>query len=110
MKYFLTLFLLLFFPGLCCADNEQMNEVLVKIIRQLQAVKPLINEAENAQEKNPRIKVHFDSWIDTSGNKHNGLRQDIEAIQTALVHIVNSETIEPRVYKPIQGDFVEKEK
>jgi RAQPRD family integrative conjugative element protein len=109
MKYFMTLLLLLFFSGLSYADNAQMNEALVGIIRQLQAIKPLINRAKNAQTKNPRIKVHFDSWIDGDGKKHNGLRQDIEAIQTALVNIVNGEKIEPRVYKTIQGDFIDKE-
>jgi RAQPRD family integrative conjugative element protein len=88
------------------ADDAQMKESLVKIIHQLEAIKPLLNEAERAQPFNTRIKIHFGSWIDANGTRHLGLRQDILTIQKALLHAVNQESIEPRVYQSIKNDFI----
>jgi RAQPRD family integrative conjugative element protein len=88
------------------ADDEQMKENLVKIINQLQAIKPLIYQAEKSQIDNPRVKIHFDSWIDGNGVKHAGLRNDVEAIQQSLIAAINQESVEPRIYQPIKNDFV----
>lgn len=88
------------------ADTAQMKTTLVKIVNQLEAIKPLINQAKSEQSANPRVKVHFDSWIDTDGKKHNGLRQDIENIQAALISAINAQNADPREYQPIKGDFV----
>ena len=89
----------------CFATEAQMKSTLVQIINQLQALKPLINQAQAEQPKNPRIKIHFDSWRDAQGKKHNGLRQDIEQIQQALITTINKQSIEPRSYTPIANDF-----
>lgn len=99
------LFALLVQP-MAFADKSQMDENLVQIINQLQAIKPLINQAQRSQPLNPRIKIHFDSWKDAKGKTHNGLRQDIEAIQLALIKAVNRERIEPRSFAPLNNDFV----
>jgi len=113
MRYFLknilpaiVLVLLLSVNPRCFATESQMKDTLVKIINQLQAAKLLINQAQNEQPTNPRIEIHFDSWVDANKQKHNGLRQDIEAIQQALMQAVNQQTIEPRTYAPITDDYI----
>jgi len=78
----------------------------VEIINQLQAAKLLINQAQNEQPANPRVKIHFDEWVDANEQKHQGLRQDIEANQQALMQAVNQQTIEPRSYAPVTDDFI----
>lgn len=88
------------------ADTAQMKTTLVKIVNQLEAIKPLIEQAKQEQPANSRIKVHFDSWIGADGQVHNGLRQDIDTIQQALIHAINQTQVDPRVYQPIKGDFV----
>lgn len=90
----------------CYADDAQMKETLTQMIEQLQALKPLITKAEQAQPNNPRITIHFDSWIDYQGHQHNGLRQDINVIQAGLIAAVNRQNIEPRHYAAINNDFV----
>ena len=88
------------------ANDAQMKETLVRIINQLQNIKPLISKAQREQSSNPRIKVHFDRFKGADGKWHNGLRQDIDSIQQALIRIVNQESVEPRNFKPIGDDFV----
>lgn len=107
MKYFLTTIsiLLLCIGTVAFATDAQMKDTLVKIVNQLQAIKPLINQAQQEQSQNPRIKIHFDTWKDAKGKKHNGLRQDIEQIQQALITAVNGESVEPRSFAPIGNDF-----
>lgn len=95
-----------FLSHVAFADDAQMKEEFVKIINQLEAIKPLLNEAERVQPPDPRVKVHFDSWIDANGVTHAGLREDIQRIQTALVHAVNRNSIEPRRYQLIKDDFI----
>ena len=89
------------------ANDAQMKETLIRIINQLQSIKPLITQAKQQQPDNPRIKVHFDRFIGADGKWQNGLRQDIDVIQQALINIVNQESIEPRSYQPINNDFIE---
>lgn len=91
------------------ADEAQMKETLIKIINQLQAIKPLINEAENEQPKNSIIQIHFEKFEGEDGKIHNGLRQDIEGIQKALILATKRQKIEPRKYKPIKHDFIKSE-
>lgn len=98
--------ILLTFFSCAFADDAQMKESLTHIILQLQALKPLISEAQKAQPQNPRITLHFDSWVDAKGIHHNGLRQDIDLIQKGLIDAVNRQDIEPRHYDPINNDFV----
>lgn len=105
MKHWIAILLLVFMPALY-ADQAQMDATLVKMINQLEAMKPLIRQAKQEQPANPRYRIHFDRWQDLHGQWHNGLRQDIESIQHALIAAVNRPAIAPRTYTPIKGDFV----
>jgi RAQPRD family integrative conjugative element protein len=88
------------------ADDAQMKETLVRIINQLQSIKPFIAKAKREEPINPRIKMHFERFIGADGKAHNGLREDVDAIQDALIAIVNKESIEPRSFTPINDDFI----
>ncbi len=88
------------------ADDAQMRSSLVKMINQLQAMQQLVNQAEAEQSANPRIRVHFDGWIGPDGTSHQGLRQDIAMIQSALLQAVNTPLVEPRSYPPLNDDFI----
>ena len=88
------------------ADDAQMKETMVKIINQLEMIKPLIDLAEQPQSKGKRVSFHFEDWVDANGVKHNGLRGDIELIEAGVVTGVNRQAIEPRQYAPINGDYL----
>lgn len=82
------------------------RSAIVAIINQLQSVKPLITQAEDAAPKNARITLHFESWKDQYGKAHNGVRNDIDAIQSALIQALNNTAIEPRPIQPLKADFI----
>ncbi len=88
------------------ANDAQMRETLVRIINQLQQIKPLIAQGKRQQSVNPRIKVHFDRFKGPDGQWHNGLQQDINNIQQSLIQIVNQESVEPRTFQSVDDDFI----
>lgn len=88
------------------ASDAQMKETLVRIINQLQSIKPLISQAKREQSANPRIKVHFDRFKGADGKYHNGLWQDVDEMQQALILIVNQESIEPKTFQAMSDDYV----
>jgi RAQPRD family integrative conjugative element protein len=88
------------------ADDAQMKDTMVKIINQLEMIKPLIDLAAQQQNQDKRVTFHFEDWVDVNGVKHNGLRGDIELIETGVVTGVNRQAIEPRQYAPINGDYL----
>lgn len=108
-KFKLKLMLMLALPVLSFASNSQMKETLVQIIDACEAIKILINKADKEQDKNPRYKVHFNSFKDANGATHNGLRDDINEIQKSLIGIVNDEARTPRKVENLEHDFVDKD-
>ncbi len=96
---------LLFVSPLCLATEEEMKNTLVQIIQQLEAIKPLINQAEKEQPKDTRIKVQFNAYTDSEGTQHPGLNQDIESIQQSLIAIVNQQGLDELNIEPVNNDF-----
>jgi len=89
------------------ADSEQMKQTLAQIAEQLEAIRPLINQAQQEQSANPRVKIHFNRWIDANGVTHAGLSDDIKSIQQAVIAAINKTPVDPRTIKPLNSDFVD---
>lgn len=89
------------------ASNELLNEQLVRIINQLNAIKPIISEAERYQSKNAPIKLHLKAFKGADGKTHNGVSEDIELIKKGLIAYLNKPVIAPKKVSPIEGDFIE---
>lgn len=88
------------------ANTEQMNETMVRMINQIDALFPLIEQAAKEQEKNARIQFHFDNWIDANGVKHDGLRENLFEIRAALINQINQSNLTPKIVAPINGDYL----
>tara|TARA_R110002167_G_scaffold93474_7_gene250490 strand:- start:3685 stop:4029 length:345 start_codon:yes stop_codon:yes gene_type:complete len=88
------------------ADNAQMKQTMTKIVNQLEMIKPLIDQAQDEQDPHQRVMFHFDSWTDANGKRHNGLRQDINQIESGVVTGINRASVEPRRFRPINGDYI----
>lgn len=89
--------------GFC--DEDQMKIPLVKIVNQLESIKPLITQAEGEQSQNPKAMIHFEDWTDNEG-LHHGFRTDLTEMQQGLLEAINQESIDPRALPSLQGDFV----
>ena len=100
--------------GLCLvctmsqASEPELNTTLVRVINQLNAILPLLDEAEDEIEPNARIRLHIDSFQGADGARHPGVRDDLKSIRNALIDYINKPAIEPKTVKPLAFDFIGK--
>ena len=81
--------------GAAFANTAQENADLALVVRQLQAVYPLIYKAEQQANPNARQKFHYD-W----------LRQDLATIISGINQKLKPQPLEPREIQPIKGDYL----
>lgn len=89
------------------ASEASEKMYLLQMINQLEAVKPLIIAAQNAQIKDARILFHYTSYHDAEGIKHNGLLEDINEIKKGIQEKLNQTAPEPRHFQAIKGDYLD---
>ncbi len=87
------------------ADTAQENIYLTQILNQINAVKPLIIAASHEQPKSNRIQFHYSKYMDSSGNLHNGLLEDLIEIENGIRQKLEAIPEEPNHFKPINGDY-----
>ncbi|KTD32059.1 RAQPRD family integrative conjugative element protein [Legionella israelensis] len=90
------------------ANNANLNETLVRIINQINAIMPLLDEAQTELNPNARIQLHLKSFTDNEGQQHAGVREDLLMIRNGLIDYINQPVIAPRRIKPLNNDFVRK--
>lgn len=90
------------------ANNPDLNETLVRIINQINAIMPLLDEAQTQINPNARIQLQIESFEDTQGQPHAGLREDLLSIRNGLIDYINQPIVAPRKIKPLELDFVRK--
>ena len=88
------------------ASTDQMNQTMVRMINQIDALFPLIEQASKEQDKTARVQFHFNSWVDANGVKHDGLKDNLLEIRTALVNQINQSNLTPKRIAPMNGDYV----
>ncbi|WP_044543333.1 hypothetical protein, partial [Legionella pneumophila] len=57
----------------CSANNPDLNETLVRIINQINAIMPLLDEAQTQVTPNARIQLQIEGFEDLQGQHHSGL-------------------------------------
>ena len=90
------------------ASEEALNQTLVRVINQINAILPLLDEAQDEIEPNTRIQLHIESFSGPDEIIHAGLRTDLLAIRNALIDYINKPAIEPKTIKPLTLDFIRK--
>jgi len=107
MKRMLTLMLVLIsLTG--HTNNQNLNETLVRIINQINAILPLLDEAQTEINPHARIQLHIESFKDNDGHHYAGVREDLLMIRNGLIDYINQPVIAPRKVKPLNRDFVSK--
>ncbi len=89
------------------ATTAQENSYLIQLFNQLTAMKALVLAAEKAQPRNQRVTFHYTAWNDNEGHRHNGLLEDINAIQSGIAEKLNGIASEPRTIQPLNGDYLD---
>lgn len=89
------------------AATPDMNTDLVQLVDQLDAMLPLIKQAEQIQDPHAPVQFHFETWVDSQGVRHNGLKQDVVAMRAAIVAQINAQATAPRALPPLEQDYVQ---
>lgn len=108
MKRFFLLMLISITSITSHANDEALNQTLVRIINQINAVMPLLDEAKTEIEPNARIALHIDAFEGADGKMRAGLRDDLLSIRNALIDYINKPVIAPKTIKPLALDFIGK--
>ena len=90
------------------ANNPNLNETLVRIINQINAIMPLLDEAKSELNPHERIQLQIDNFKDAQGQQHAGVREDLLMIRNGLIDYINQPVVAPRKVKPLNNDFVRK--
>ena len=104
----LLLVLILSLPGATYAQESALNQTLVRVINQINAIMPLLDEAQTEIEPNTRIQLHIENFEGSDGTTRAGLRTDLLSIRNALIDYINKPAIEPKTIKPLALDFIGK--
>ena len=76
------------------ADADGEREALARIIHELQAVGPLIDQAASQANPDARIRFQYD-W----------LQQDFDRIRLGIQEHIDTPRSEPRTCPPLRGDY-----
>ncbi len=76
------------------ADSDGERDALARLIHELGALTPLIEEASAQAESDTRIRFQYD-W----------LHQDLMRIRTGIAEHINAPRAEPRKVPPLKGDY-----
>ncbi|MCP4994741.1 MAG: conjugal transfer protein [Gammaproteobacteria bacterium] len=76
------------------ADADGEREVLARIVHEIEAIQPLINQA--ASQANPDARVRF---------QYDWLRQDLDRIKHGIQEHIDAPRSEPRTFPPLRGDY-----
>lgn len=105
MRRFILMMILSCSSMMLHADDAGLNETLVRIINQINAIQPLLDEAKLQVYPNQRIQFHVEHFEGPDGKQHPGLRGDLLSIRNALIDVINHPVIAPRVIEPLALDF-----
>ena len=76
------------------ADADGERAALARITHELQAIRPLIDQA--ASQANPDARIRF---------QYEWLRQDIDRIRLGIQAHIDAPRSEPRTFPPLRGDY-----
>ena len=106
MKKLVLGFILSCFSMSSFANDAALNDTLVRIINQLNATLPLLDEAQDQITKNSRIQLHINAFEGPDGKTHPGVRQDILSIRNALIGFINKPALAPKTIQPLALDYI----
>ncbi len=75
-------------------SQDDENATLVKLLHELDALAPLVSEAENKALLDSRVRLNY-GW----------LRRDLELVKSGIEWHLNTPNTEPRSFEPLKGDY-----
>jgi RAQPRD family integrative conjugative element protein len=83
----------------CCAlpalaDGDGERAALARLVHEIEALEPIISEAEREADADARIRFQYD-W----------LRVDLVRMRMAIQEHIEAPSAEPRSVPPLRGDY-----
>jgi RAQPRD family integrative conjugative element protein len=75
-------------------SQDDENAALVKLLHELDALAPLVSEAEDKALVDARVRLNY-AW----------LRRDLELVKSGIGWHLNTPSTEPRSFEPLKGDY-----
>jgi len=75
-------------------SQDDENAALVRLIHELEALAPLVSEAENKALVDARVRLNY-AW----------LRRDLALVKSGIEWHLNTPSTEPRSVEPLKGDY-----
>jgi RAQPRD family integrative conjugative element protein len=76
------------------ADTDGEREMLARIVHEIEAIQPLIRQAESQAKPDARIRFRY-GW----------LLQDLNLIRFGIQNHIDAPRSEPRTFPPLRGDY-----
>ena len=76
------------------ADADAEREALARITHELNALEPLIKQAEANADQDSRVRFRYD-W----------LRQDLKKIRDGIQSHIDAPRAQPRSFPPLRGEY-----
>ena len=76
------------------ADADAEREALARITHELNALEPLIKQAEASADQDSRVRFRYD-W----------LRQDLKQIRDVIQSHIDAPRAQPRSFPPLRGEY-----
>ena len=76
------------------ADADAEREALARITHELNALEPLIKQAEASADQDSRVRFRYD-W----------LRQDLKQIRDGIQSHIDAPRAQPRSFPPLRGEY-----
>jgi RAQPRD family integrative conjugative element protein len=80
--------------GIVAADPDAEHEALARLIHEIDALAPLVDEAAAQASPDTRVRFRYD-W----------LRQDLLRVRTGIREHLDAPRNEPRRFPPLRGDY-----
>ena len=87
------------------ASPEQERVYLLQLLHQIDAMQFTVLAAEKEQSKTARIQFHYSAYRDAAGQRHNGVKEDLQLIRAGIAAQLEHSEIEPRGVPPLSGDY-----
>ncbi len=96
-------------PGFAAHSDRDLNTTLARIINQLDAILPLIEQGEKEQCLEPQqaVRFHFAGFVTQDKQYHPGLKEDVLAMRHSILKAIHQTPVAAKAFQPLSLDYID---
>ena len=101
--------LLVISPSFAAYSDRNVSTTLARIINQLDAILPLIEQGEKEQARQPQkaVRFHFTGFVTQDKQYHQGLKEDVLAMRQSIVKAIHQTPVAAQAIQPLSLDYID---